>query len=91
MESESAQVSAQLAGEESRAIELQKTRKKTEQECESLRKNITELDVGLRKMEAEKNAKENQAIWIWNDFAETHCFCFSCALWQTRHTSRKQL
>jgi hypothetical protein len=60
LESESSQVTAQLAGEESRAIELQKNRKRTEQECESLRKNITELDVGLRKMEAEKQAKDNQ-------------------------------
>ena len=62
LESTSSQVNAQLASEESRAIELQKSRKKTETECESLRKNISELDVGLRKIEAEKNAKENQAI-----------------------------
>ena len=62
LESTSSQVNAQLASEESRAIELQKSRKKTEAECESLRKNISELDVGLRKIEAEKNAKENQAI-----------------------------
>ena len=54
-------MNARLAGEESRAIELQKNRKRTEAECESLRKNITELDVGLRKTEAEKQAKENQA------------------------------
>jgi len=62
LESDSTQVNSQLASEESRAIELQKSRKKTEAECESLRKNISNLDVGLRKIEAEKNAKENQAL-----------------------------
>jgi len=62
LESDSTQVNSQLASEESRAIELQKSRKKTEAECESLRKNISNLDVGLRKIEAQKNAKENQAL-----------------------------
>uniref|UniRef100_A0A914L0P7 Myosin heavy chain n=1 Tax=Meloidogyne incognita TaxID=6306 RepID=A0A914L0P7_MELIC len=45
LESDSTQINSQLASEESRAIELQKLRKKTEAECESLRKNISNLDL----------------------------------------------
>uniref|UniRef100_A0A915EFF8 Myosin motor domain-containing protein n=1 Tax=Ditylenchus dipsaci TaxID=166011 RepID=A0A915EFF8_9BILA len=60
LESATSETSSKLATEEHRATEMLKSKKRAEEECNSLKKNISELDLTLRKFEAEKQSKENQ-------------------------------
>lgn len=46
--------------QEERNSDLQKGKKKVEQECDTLRKNIQDLELSIKKQEAEKQAKDQQ-------------------------------
>lgn len=53
-------MTSKLASQEGSTADLQQNKKQAEKECEALRKSIQELDMSLKKAEAEKQSKENQ-------------------------------
>jgi chromosome segregation ATPase len=54
------QVNAQLIRSEENTAKIQNQKKKTEHECENLKRNVNEMDLACKKAEAEKQSKENQ-------------------------------
>lgn len=53
-------MNGKLASQQSSTEDLQRNKKQAEKECDALRKSIQELDMSLKKAEAEKQSKENQ-------------------------------
>lgn len=47
-----------MADQEERTSDVTKAKKKVEHECESLKKNVSELEATTRKLESEKNTKD---------------------------------
>ncbi|PIO76012.1 myosin head [Teladorsagia circumcincta] len=60
LEGKLADANARLEAEETAAIQLQKEKKQVEAECAELKKQCQDIDLSLRKSEAEKLAKEHQ-------------------------------
>ncbi|CAI4222378.1 unnamed protein product [Auanema sp. JU1783] len=60
LENKLADATSRLEAEESAAGELTKEKKRVEQECAELKKTCQDIDLSLRKVEAEKMAKEHQ-------------------------------
>lgn len=54
------QVNASLVRAEEKTASVHQQKKKVEQECEHLKRNVNEMDLAMKKMEAEKQSKENQ-------------------------------
>jgi chromosome segregation ATPase len=54
------QVNASLIRAEEKTASVHQQKKKAEQECENLKRNVNEMDLAMKKMEAEKQSKENQ-------------------------------
>ena len=50
-------MSERLGGQEDRNVEIQKAKKKVEQECDGLKKNIQDMEMNLRKSESEKQSR----------------------------------
>ncbi|KAK6019874.1 myosin head [Ostertagia ostertagi] len=60
LEAKLADANARLEAEETTAVQLQKEKKQVEAECAELKKQCQDIDLSLRKSEAEKLAKEHQ-------------------------------
>ncbi|VDL79721.1 unnamed protein product, partial [Nippostrongylus brasiliensis] len=60
LEAKLADANARLEAEEATAVQLQKEKKRVEAECAELKKHCQDIDLSLRKSDAEKLAKEHQ-------------------------------